>query len=48
MNSFTYIFKVFAKSLAEFVHDFWENCFHKPKLLLAANTPFYLIISIDI
>ena len=37
MISFTQIFKVFAKSLSNLVHDFWEDCFFKPKLLLAAN-----------
>ena len=30
-------FKVFAKSLSNLVHDFWQDCFHNPKLLLAAN-----------
>ena len=26
------------------VHDFWEDCLHKPKLLLAANRLIYLNI----
>ena len=33
----TFFFKVCGKSLSNLVHDFWENCFRKPKLLLAAN-----------
>ena len=36
-------FKVFAKSLSNLAHDSWEDCFPKPKLLLAAdNRPIYL------
>ena len=42
MNSFTRIFKVSAKSLSNLVHDFWENCFRTPKLLLAASRLIYL------
>ena len=42
-----YIFKVFAKSLNNVVHNFWENCFRKPKLLLAANRLIYLNISMS-
>ena len=38
-------FKVFAKSLSNLVNDFWEDCFHKLKLLLAANRLIYLNIS---
>ena len=46
-NKFIDIFsRVFAKSLSNLVHDFWEDCFYKPKLLLAANRQIYLIISI--
>ena len=48
MNSFTRIFQGFAESLANLVHDFWEDCFYKPKLLLAANRLIYLNISISI
>ena len=40
--------KVFAKRLSNLVHDFWEDCFRKPKLLLAANRLIYLNISIGI
>ena len=40
--------KVFDKSLINLVHDFWEDCFRKPKLLLAANRLIYLNISIGI
>ena len=47
MNSFTRIFQGFS-SLSNFVHDFWEDCFYKPKLLLAANRVIYLNISISI
>ena len=46
MNLFIRIFKVFAKSLSNLVHDFWENYFHKPKLLLAVNRLIYLNIDI--
>ena len=28
--------------LSNLVHDFWEDCFHNPKLLLAANRLIYL------
>ena len=45
MNLF---FKVFAESLSNLVHYFWENCFRKPKLLLAANRLIYLNISIGV
>ena len=48
MNSFKRIFKVFAKSLSNLVHHFWGECFHKPKLLLAANRLVYLNTSIGI
>ena len=39
-------FKVFAESLSNLVHDFWENCFRQQKLLLAANRLIYLNMSI--
>ena len=42
MNSF----KVFAKSLSNLVHEFWEDFFHKPQLLLAANRLIYFNIFI--
>ena len=42
MNSFTRIFQSFAKSLENFVNDFWEDCFRKRKPLLTANSPIYL------
>ena len=46
-NEFIHIFfNAFAKNLNNFVHDFWENSFRKPKLLLAANRLIYLNISI--
>ena len=48
MNSFTRISQVFAKSLSNLVHDFWEDYFYKPNLLLAANRLIYLDISISI
>ena len=48
MNSFKRIFQEFAKSLSNLVHDFWEDCFHEPKLLLAANRLIHLNISIGI
>ena len=48
MNSFTHIFQIFAKSLNNLVHDFWEDYFRKPKLLLAANRLIYLNISMSI
>ena len=41
-------FKVFPESLSNLVHDFWENYFRKPKLLLAANRLIYLNILIDV
>ena len=41
MNSFTRIFQ----GLSNLAHDFWENCFHKPKLLLTANRLTHLYIS---
>ena len=47
MNSLTLFFKIFAKSLNNLVHDFWENCFRKPKRLLDANSLIYLNVSID-
>ena len=47
-NEFMYFFKVFAESLSNLVHDFWENCFRKPKLLLAANRLIYLNMSTGI
>ena len=43
MNSFTSIFQGF-----NLVHDFWEDCFSKPKLLLAVNRQIYLNTSIGI
>ena len=30
-------FNNFEKSLSNFFHNFWNNCFSKPKLLLTAN-----------
>ena len=35
------IFKDFVKSLRNFVHDFWEDCIRKPKLLLAVKILIY-------
>ena len=35
-------FNNFAKSLSNFFHNFWDNCFSKPKLLLDANMLIYL------
>ena len=43
-----YFLKVFAKSLSNLVHDFWEDCCPNPKLLLAADRLIYLNISIGI
>ena len=40
--------KVFAKNLSKLVHDFWEDYFYKPELLLAANRSIYFNISICI
>ena len=37
-------FKILAKSLSNLVHDYWERCFSKPELLLAANRLVYLNI----
>ena len=48
MNSFTRIFQGFVKSFINLVHDFWEDCFGKPKLLLPANRLNCLNISIGI
>ena len=48
MNSFKQFFMVFAKSLSNLFDNFWEDCFRKPKLLLAANKLTYLNISISI
>ena len=48
INSSTCVFKVFAKDLSNLVHDFLEDCFPKPKRLLAANRLIYLNISIDL
>ena len=45
INYLHVFFKVFAKSLSNFVLDFWENCFHKPKL--SANRLIYLKIGIS-
>ena len=42
MNSLHVFFKVF------FLFMTWEDCFYKPKLLLAANTLIYLNTSISI
>ena len=42
MNSFTPIFQGFAKSLGNFVNDFWEDCFCNRKPLLTANSLIYL------
>ena len=45
MNSFSHVFfKVFAKSLSKLAYDFWEDCFHKLKLLLAVKSIIYLNI----
>ena len=44
MNSFTRVFQGFCLDLGNLVHDFWEDCFYKPKLLLAANRLIYLNI----
>ena len=39
MNSFTRTFfaKIFAERFSNFIHDFCENCFRKPKLLLTSD-----------
>ena len=44
IHSFTHIFQGFAKSLSNLVHDFWEDCFHKPGQLFAANILSYMSI----
>ena len=33
----TYFSRFLLKVLSNFVQDFWEDCFRKPKLLLAPN-----------
>ena len=49
MNSFTHVFFIaFAKRFSNLVHDFWEDCLHKPKLLPAANRLIYLNNSMGI
>ena len=49
MNSSKRIFQGFCKKFKyNLVHDFWENCFRKPKLLSAANRLIYLNISVDL
>ena len=48
IHSFTDIFQGFAKSLSNLVHDFSEDCFHKPRQLFAANNQIYVNISIGI
>ena len=37
MKSFTCVFKIFAISLSNLIHEFWEGCFPKPKLLLVVE-----------
>ena len=32
----------FANSLSNLLHDFWKDCFHRAKLLLAVNRLIYL------
>ena len=59
VKSSTYYFHMKVKILPDFqncisvllsnlVQHFWENCFRKPKLLLAANRLTYLNVSIGI
>ena len=48
MNSFTHVFQGFSLNLGNLVHDFLEDCFYKPKLLLAATKLIYLNIAISI
>ena len=48
MDSFTHTFQDFTKSLSNLLNDVWENCFRKPKLLLAENRLIYLNISMGI
>ena len=48
MNSSQVSFKVFPKSSSNLVYDFWEDCFPKPKLILAANRLINLNTSIGI
>ena len=43
-----FIHTYFTKSLSNFVHDFQEDCFNKPKPLLVAKTLIYLNKSISI
>ena len=45
MNSFTHVFQGFSLNLGNLVHDFLEDCFYKPKLLLAATRLIYLNIA---
>ena len=45
MNSFIRFFMDFTKSLSNFVRDFCENSFCKPKLILTENMLIYLNIS---
>ena len=47
MNSLTQFFKLLAKCLGNVVHDFWENCFRKPKPLIAAIRLISLNIAIS-
>ena len=42
------LFKVFAKSLSNLVHDFCEGFFSKQKLLLAVDRLIYVNVSIGI
>ena len=42
------IFKVFAQSLIDLIHDLWKNYFRKPKLLLAASRLDYLNVSVGV
>ena len=46
MNSFTCVFKVFTIRLSNLIHEFWEGCFLKPKLLLVLDRLIYLNVSI--
>ena len=46
---YTYFSRFLLKfGLSNLFHDFWEDCFHKLKLLLAANRFIYLNMSISI
>ena len=48
-RTYSHLFlKVFVKSLSNFIYDFWEDSFHKTKLLLAANRLIFLNMSLGI